>query len=128
MDEVTQDDFSKSKIDDDFSKKFPDLDFDIQDEEAFEQKLKEFNDPLKLLKRMALRINIFLEHRIDLEIKENGFLSDFTRRWMKDYAEILERIEKHKYGSKKSVGNTDAVSHSNIATKIRKHAKQEEKR
>jgi len=72
-----------------------------------------------------------LDFQIDTELKKRGFLSDFTRRWVKEYNEILDRIQKSLYGDKSISLHYHKVSHAAIAAKVRKYKEvsdKEEKR
>jgi hypothetical protein len=91
-------------------------------DEEFKVLLEKMQSPVEAQKEMAAKIKFFLDKRIEKEMGEKGYLSDFLRRWVKDYNEILDRIQKSLYGDKSVNLHLFKVSNSDVAAKIRKHA------
>jgi len=100
---------------------------EIVSEAEFTMMLSDMDKPVEELKRAALNMKLFLDKRIKTEMEENGFLSDFVRRWMKDYTDCLEKIQKAVYGDKNVSLHLHSVTHSNIASKMRKYKQVKEK-
>ena len=94
-------------------------DFQEMNEDKFNQMLEALQNPVQAQKEMAVRIKHFLDHRILVEMKKNGILSENTRRWMETYNGILEKIQKALHGDKSVNLHLHKVSHSDIASKIR---------
>lgn len=88
-------------------------------ESDFKSLLEEMQNPVQAQQRIAVQIKIFLDRRIKLEMKEKGFLSDHTRRWVESYNNILEKIQKALHGDKSVNLHLHKVTHSQIATKMR---------
>jgi len=64
----------------------------------------------------------FLDHQIERELREKGYLSDATRRWVAELREILDRIQKSLYGDKSVNLHMHKISHGHIAAMMRKVA------
>lgn len=89
-------------------------------EAQFNELLDEMKNPVHAQKRLAVQVKTFLDKRIKSEMVEKGFLSDHTRRWVESYNNILEKIQKALHGDKSVNLNLHQISHSQIATMIRK--------
>ncbi len=70
-------------------------------------------------KELAIQVKNFLDHQIERELKEKGYLSDATRRWVSELKEILDKIQKAIYGEKSVNLHMHKLSHSQIAMKMR---------
>ena len=90
-------------------------------EEQFKQLLSEMDNPVLAQKQLAVKIKTFITAHIDEEISSCGKLSEYTRRWVKEYNELLDRIQHNLYGDKSVNLHIHKVSHSDIASKIRKY-------
>lgn len=88
-------------------------------EEEIAKLLEEMQNPVQAQQRLAVQVKHFLDNRIKEEMKEKGFLTDATRRWVESYNSILEKIQKALYGDKNVTLNLTKVTHSQIATKMR---------
>jgi len=88
-------------------------------EDDFDRMLKAMGNPVEAQKEVAVKIKAFLDHRMSQELSEKGFLSDHTRRWVRDYNVILENIQKALFGDKSVNLHLHKVTHSQIAAKIR---------
>lgn len=86
----------------------------------FQSMLDKMKNPVDAQKEMAVKIKLFLDKHMESEMSTQGFLSDYTRRWVKDYNDILEKIQKALYGDKSTNLHLHNVTHSQIAAKIRK--------
>jgi hypothetical protein len=89
--------------------------------------VRDFGEPLDAQKELAIQVKNFLDYQIDRELREKGYLSDATRRWVTELSEILERIQKAIYGDKTVNFHTHKISHSFIAMKIREASRNEQK-
>lgn len=116
MDEVTQEEFDKAAAL--HPKKIKDESKEITQRE-FDRLLEEMQNPVKAQQRLAVQVKTFLDNRIKEEMKEKGFLSDHTRRWVESYNNILEKIQKALHGDKSVNLHLHKVTHSQIATKMR---------
>ena len=96
----------------------------LLDEVQFKRLLSELENPVLAQRQLAVRIKVFIDAHIDEELKSYGKLSEYTRRWVKEYNEILDRLLKNTYGEKSISLHIHKVSHSDIAQKIRKYKSQ----
>jgi len=88
--------------------------------------LELFDKPVEMQKELASKIKSFVDNKIAAELKETGFLTDFTRRWVKDYNEILDKLHKNIYGDKSLNLHLHKVSHAQIRGMINKYKDLEE--
>lgn len=88
-------------------------------ESEFNKLMVDMQNPVKAQKYLAVQIKYFLDQRIINEMREKGFLSDHTRRWVKVFNEILDKIQKALYGDKSLNLHIHKVTHSQIAMKMR---------
>lgn len=89
--------------------------------EEFEANLKKLDNPVDLQKEIAVKLKHFLDCQIAKETRENGVLSDYIRRWVKDYNDVLDKIQKSLHGDTKINLHFGKVTHAHIAAKIRKY-------
>lgn len=89
-------------------------------EEEFKSLLNDFDKPVEVMKANALKMKLFLDLRMEEELSELGYLSEFTRKWLKDYNDLLKEIQKAMFGDKSTLTHEHAVSHATIANRIRK--------
>jgi hypothetical protein len=82
--------------------------------------VKKLNVPVDEQKVLAARLKHFIDELIDRETKEEGFLSEATRKWVVTYADLLDRIHKNLYGEKR-VNFDLSLSHAHLASLIREH-------
>lgn len=92
--------------------------------EQFQALLHKMANPVEAQKELAVQIKNFLDKRMSEEMSKKGYLSDFTRRWVGEYNNILEKIQKALYGDKNVSLHLHKVTHSQIAAKIRKRNKE----
>ena len=82
--------------------------------------IRDFGEPLDAQKELAIQVKNFLDYQIDRELREKGYLSDATRRWVTELSEILDKIQKAIYGEGSvNLHVHKKISHSYIAMKIR---------
>ena len=87
----------------------------------FEKSLEEMQNPVQAQKSIAVKIKHFLDKRIADEMREKGYLTDSTRRWVETFNNTLEKIQKALYGDKSvNLHMHKIVSHSEIAARMRK--------
>lgn len=91
--------------------------------EQFELTLAKMSDPIDYQKELATNLKLMLDKRMALEMVDDGVLSETSRRWMVDYNNVLNTLHKNLHGDKHTNINVNVVSHSNIASKIRKFNK-----
>ncbi len=94
-------------------------------EEGFNSLLTKMQNPVESQKELAVQIKQFLDQRIKSEMTDKGFLTDYTRRWVTEYNNILEKLQKSLYGDKSTNLHLHKVSHGDIAAKIRKSSNEE---
>ena len=75
--------------------------------------------PIDRMKETAVSLKLEIEESIQNDRMEKGKMTDRTRRLIKDYTDLLDKIQKHLFGTKSSNVHLHAVSHSTIASKIR---------
>ena len=85
----------------------------------FNKLLKIMQNPVQAQQQIAVKIKVALDKRIKEEMAKKGYLSDHTRRWVETYNNILEKIQKALHGDKSVSLHIHAVTHSQIATKMR---------
>ena len=61
---------------------------------------EEYEDPTKKLTQVTTQVEVFLKHNIKKEIEDKGKLSDYTRRWIELYNNMVDNIHKQKHGVK----------------------------
>ena len=116
MDEISQKEFDRAKA---LHPEKVEDDYKGLTESEFAKLLAEMQNPVQAQQHLAVSIKAFLDKRITEEMKEKGFLSDHTRRWVESYNNILEKIQKALHGDKSVNLHLHKVSHSDISTKIR---------
>lgn len=88
-------------------------------EVEFARLLEEMQNPVQAQQKLAVQIKTFLDKRIKEEMRDKGFLSDHTRRWVESYNNILEKIQKALHGDRSVSLHLHKVTHSQIAAKMR---------
>ena len=115
MEEITEKEFEQAKA---MVPKIEDEDREISEAEI-KAMLEEMENPVKAQQHLAIQIKIALDVRIKKEMKKDGYLSEYTRRWVESYNNILDKIQKSLHGDKSINLHLHKVSHSDISTKIR---------
>lgn len=87
----------------------------------FKKVLVSLENPVDLQKELAVKVKLFLDARIETELQKNGVLTEYTRMWVRDFNDILDKIQRALYGDKRVNLHLHKVSHSHIAAKIREH-------
>jgi hypothetical protein len=117
MEQIDEKDFKKAKS-------MPPLESEKGDmkelsDADFKTMLEEMDNPVLAQKKIAVQIKHFLDNKIASEMKQNKTLSESTRRWIESYNSILEKIQKAMHGDKSVNLNIHAISHADIAARIR---------
>ena len=120
MDEISQKQFDEAKA---LAPEKIDEESNELTEGEFNNLLEQMQNPVRAQQRLAVQVKNFLDGRIKKEMKDKGFLSDHTRRWVESYNNILEKIQKALHGDKSVTLNLHKVTHSQIATKMREAMK-----
>jgi len=89
--------------------------------EDFEKLLKDMQNPVNAQKEIAVKVKLFLDKRIKDEIDKNGVLGDNTRKWIETYTSLLEKLQRAIYGDKSLNLHVHAVTHGDIAAKMREY-------
>lgn len=122
MDEISQEEFdAAAKI----KPEKKDLGNKGMSERDFKKMLEEMQNPVLVQQNLAVTVKTFLDKRIAKEMLDKGVLSDGTRRWVESFNSILEKIQKALKGDKNISLNSNKISHSQIATKMREAMKNE---
>lgn len=95
-------------------------------DKQFQELLNRLSSPVEVQKEVAARIGLFLKEHINQELENEGKLSEYTRRWIKQHNEILASIHKNLFGDKQLHTHELLVGHSHIAAKIRERRKKKE--
>ena len=90
----------------------------FEDKELVELE-KALDQPINSQKNMAARLKIFLDRRIEEEIKNKGILSDHTRRWVETYNALLNNLHKNLHGEKSVNLHLGKISHAHIGSMMR---------
>ncbi len=91
-------------------------------QEQLKELMRKMDSPIELMKEIAVKIKIFLDKQIESDLMERGRLSGDTRRWAKDYTELLGRIQQGLFGDKTiNLHLHDTISHTQLAAKLRKY-------
>ena len=117
MDEISQKEFDKAAAL--HPEKIEDATKELTESE-FAKLLEEMQNPVLAQQHLAVKIKAFLDKRIKEEMESKKFLSDHTRRWVESYNNILEKIQKALHGDKSVNLHLHKVTHSQIATEMRK--------
>ena len=83
--------------------------------------IKKLEQPVELQKELAAKLKLYIDQRMAEELKTKKYLSDFLRRWISEYNELLDRIQKNLYGDKSVSLHLYKVSHSTISAFMRKY-------
>lgn len=116
MDKISKKDFEKAR------KNLPER---VEDntgsltESEFQDLLSQMQNPVEVQKHLAIKIKVFLDKQIKNEMKDKGYLTENTRKWVESYNNILEKIQKSIYGDKSVNLHLHKVSHSDVSDKIR---------
>ena len=92
------------------------------DKETIDKVMAEMNSPIDKQKELATKLSIFINSHIDTELHTKGYLSEFTRRWVKEYNDLLDKLQKNIYGEKSVNLHLHKVTHAHIASEMRKYA------
>ncbi len=97
-------------------------------EDEFKALVKAMENPVEAQKELAVQIKRFLDKRISDELTQKGNLSPDTRAWVKQYNEVLDKLQKSLYGDRSVNFNIHKIlpqTHSGLAAKIRKYDNEE---
>ena len=118
MDTITKEDYDRAASLPEVKR--PEVIGKITDED-FKALLNKLEHPVEVQKELAVQVKRFLDHHINRELRDKGVLSEFTRRWVSEYNEILDRIQKSLFGDKSVNLHLHKISHSHIASQMRKY-------
>jgi len=88
---------------------------DYLKDKDIKQALKE---PVILQKELVLKLKSFIDKKIQDEMKEKGFLTEYTRKWVKDYSELINNLIKN---TKDETTNVFKINLSQINMLINKY-------
>ena len=116
MERISKDDLEKAK---DMAPTMKnDAMIEMPDEKKFEEMMTEMQNPVKAQKEIAVKIKIFLDHKIEQEMKTKGELTQGTRHWIESYNKILDKLQSAIHGDKSLNLHVHRVTHSDISNKI----------
>lgn len=90
-------------------------------EEELDAVMEKLDKPINFQKRMAAKMYQFIEKRMNQEMAQKGFLSNYTRLWIREYNDLVNNLQKNLYGDKSVSVNLHKISHAHIASFIREH-------
>jgi len=79
------------------------------------------NKPVDFMQDMAAKVKKYVDYRMANELNEFNYISEYTRKWVSTYNDLLEQIQKALYGTKSMSINLHKISHSDMAAAMRKH-------
>jgi len=118
MDEVSIEEFEKAMSE---APERINLDKEVT-AEKFDELLQAMQNPVNAQKDIAVKIQLFLDKRIDDEIKQHGVLGDNTRKWIETYTSILDKLQRALHGDKTLNLHVHQITHGEIAAKMRESA------
>lgn len=92
---------------------------DVISKDKMEEMLKDMQNPVNFQKELAVKVKLALDNQMKLDLKNQGVLSDHTRRWVESYNKILGNIQSAIHGDKSVNLHLHKVSHGDIAARIR---------
>jgi len=124
MDKISAKDFK------DIEKELPDLPqvkkpqrleaWENMTDEKFNELMNKLDNPVDFQKELAVKLKIFLDGQMEMEMGQLGMLTSKTQSWIHTFNDTLEKIQRSIHGTKKVNVNVN-VTHSQIAAKIRQH-------
>jgi len=90
--------------------------------EELKKLIEDMNQPVEKMKELAAKLKNYIDFKIMQEQTAKGTISDFTRKWIKEYNDLLDRIQKAMYGEKSTSINIHKVSHADISSMIRQYS------
>ncbi len=92
------------------------------DATEIESMINILQNPVELQKDLAAKVHIALRNKMQSEINEFGSLSESTRRWIKQYNDMLDSLQKNIHGDKSVSLHLHKISHSAIAKHVRENS------
>jgi len=121
MDIIEKDDFDEADADGLIPESESPAGQKLMSQEEVDKVLKKMDQPVESLKEMAAKIKIFLDSRMKDEYEGKGYLSDYTRRWVVVYNDLMDRIEKALHGEKSVHLHLGKITHAHISGLMRKY-------
>ena len=87
---------------------------------------KGLENPVEVQKDLASKLSIVLNKMIDDDIRLNGYVRINTRTFIDTFNNMLDGIHKKLYGDKSVQLNIHKVTHSDIASMMRKYSAEEQ--
>ena len=88
-------------------------------EEDMDKLISAMEHPVDAQKELAVKIKSFLDHQMETEFNEKGYLSESTRKWVDTYNSVLEKIQKAIHGDKSVNLHLHKITHGQIAARMR---------
>jgi len=124
MDIIDKDDFDKAEelTSEEYKEAEKTKIFSKEDIKALQEKL---DNPVELQQELAGKIKKYIDNRMAEEHEENGFISEYTRKWVLVYSDVLDKINKALYGEKSVNITLNKVSLADVGAAMRKVIKEE---
>jgi len=95
--------------------------------DKFKEMMEQFKNPVDFQREIAARIKSFLDVQIQRDLEKFKFLSDLTRRWVRQFNDMCDSIQKAYHGDKSvNLHLHKVVSHGQVAAKIRRSKEENE--
>lgn len=91
-------------------------------DEDLERVQEALETPTNIQSELAAKIKIFLDEKMEEEMKNQGYLSHFTRLWIKEFKDVLDNLHKNLYGEKSVNFHLGKISHGHIASEMREYS------
>jgi hypothetical protein len=79
--------------------------------------------PSNLQKSLVAKLGAYVDFMFKKDLKEKGYITDYTRKFIELYNSILSVLHKELYGEKQVNVGTLKVTHSMIMSEVRKSSK-----
>lgn len=89
------------------------------DEGELEKLLADLDQPVESMKKIAAKLQVYLDVKINQELDTVGYISESTRKIMHEYNDLLDKIQKALHGEKKTLDGN--LTHGQIGSMIREY-------
>ena len=84
--------------------------------------VKMHDKPLESQKELAAKIKHYIDIEMAKELEKNGYLSEYLRRWVDVYNNMLDGLHKKMFGDKSVSLHLHKISHADVAAEMRKYS------
>lgn len=82
--------------------------------------LQDLEQPVGSMKKIAAKLQIYIDAKIKQEVDSTGYISESTRKMLHEYNDLLDKIQKALHGEKKTLDGT--LTHAQVGSMIRQYA------